>query len=136
VIYGALGATDQQTRLPVGTCFFRGVKAYTGITIFDYNGNPRLGLPPKPGAVNRAKEFITKGLAARKLTPKIDRVFNCFGRISASSPVHGNERPEWKDYHFAALIGSGDRPAKRGDGARFMMWFDAFSTGKAAPIGC
>jgi NADPH:quinone reductase-like Zn-dependent oxidoreductase len=76
IIYGALGATDQGTRLPVGACFFRGVKVYTGITIFDYTGNPRLGLPPKPEAINRAKTFITKGLATGTLTPKIDRVFN------------------------------------------------------------
>jgi NADPH:quinone reductase-like Zn-dependent oxidoreductase len=76
IIYGALGAADQGTRLPVGACFFRGVKVYTGITLFDYTGNPRLRLPPKPGAVNRAKEFITRGLAAGKLKPKIDRVFH------------------------------------------------------------
>jgi NADPH:quinone reductase-like Zn-dependent oxidoreductase len=63
-------------KLSLGACFFRGVKVHAGITIFDYTGNPRLGLSPKPGAVNRAKEFITKGLVAGKLTPKIDRVFN------------------------------------------------------------
>jgi NADPH:quinone reductase-like Zn-dependent oxidoreductase len=52
------------------------VKVHAGITIFDYTGNRRLRLPPKPEAVNRAKEFISKGLTAGNFTPKIDRVFN------------------------------------------------------------
>ena len=79
IIYGALGATDEETRLPLGACFFRGVKVHAGITIFDYTGNRRLRLSPKPEAVNRAKEFITKGLATGNFTPKIDRVFNGLG---------------------------------------------------------
>ena len=79
ITYGALGAGDEETRLPLGACFFRGVKMYAGITIFDYTGNRRLGLVPKQRAITRAKEFITKGLAARNFTPRIDRVFNGLG---------------------------------------------------------
>jgi NADPH:quinone reductase-like Zn-dependent oxidoreductase len=78
-IYGALGATDEETRLPLGACFFRGEKVNAGVTIFDYTGNPRLGLSPKQRAISRAKEFITKRLAAGNFAPKIDRVFNGLG---------------------------------------------------------
>ena len=77
--YGGLGATDEETRLPLGACLVRGVKVYAGITIFDYTGNRRLGLAPKQEAINRAKQFITKGLAAGNFTPKIHRVFNGLG---------------------------------------------------------
>jgi len=89
IVYGTLGATDEETRLPLGACFFRGVKVYAGITIFDYTGNRRLGLPPKAGAVTRAKEFITKGLATGKLTPKIDRVFNGLGEYQLAHQYMG-----------------------------------------------
>src|SRR5260370_11816966 len=96
IVYGALEATDEETRLPLGACFLRGVKVYAGVTIFDYTGNRRLGLPPKPGAVNRAKEFITKGLAAGKLTPKIDRVFNGLGEYQLANQYIATNSPNGK----------------------------------------
>ncbi|MBV9998702.1 MAG: zinc-dependent alcohol dehydrogenase family protein [Verrucomicrobia bacterium] len=76
VTYGALGAEAEDTRLPLGTCLLRGVKVHAGLTIFDYTGNRRLRLRPKPGAINRAKAFIARGLAEGSFRPNIGRVFN------------------------------------------------------------
>ena len=76
VTYGALGAEAEDTRLPLGTCLLRGVKVHAGLTIFDYTGNRRLRLRPKPAAVNRAKAFIANGLAEGSFRPNIGRVFN------------------------------------------------------------
>jgi NADPH:quinone reductase-like Zn-dependent oxidoreductase len=76
VTYGALGAEAGETRLPLGACLLRGVKVHAGVTVFDYTGNRRLRIPPKPEAIKRAKTFIANGLAGGNFTPKIDRVFN------------------------------------------------------------
>lgn len=76
VTYGALGAEAGDTRLPLGACLLRGVKVHAGLTIFDYTGNRRLRLLPKPGAISRAKAFIANGLADGNFRPNIGRVFN------------------------------------------------------------
>ncbi|MBV9491070.1 MAG: zinc-dependent alcohol dehydrogenase family protein [Verrucomicrobia bacterium] len=76
VTYGALGAEAGDTRLPLDICLLRGVKVHAGLTIFDYTGNRRLRLPPKPAAIKRAKAFIASSLAEGNFRPNIDRVFN------------------------------------------------------------
>jgi len=75
IVYGALGNGTEETRIPLGACIIRGVKVYVGVTIFDFTGNRRLGIPPDPAAVKRAKAFIAEGLATEIFRPKIDRVF-------------------------------------------------------------
>ncbi|MBV9490887.1 MAG: zinc-binding dehydrogenase, partial [Verrucomicrobia bacterium] len=76
VTYGALGAEAGDTRLPLDACLLRGVKVHAGLTIFDYTGNRRLRLLPKPAAIKRAKAFIATGLAEGNFRPNIGRVFN------------------------------------------------------------
>ena len=76
VTYGALGPEARDTRLPLDVCLLRGVKVQAGLTIFDYTGNSRLRLLPKPAAVARAKAFVASGLAEGSFRPNIGRVFN------------------------------------------------------------
>jgi hypothetical protein len=66
IVYGALGNGTEETRIPLGVCNIRGVKVYVGVTIFDFTGNPGLGIPPDRVAVKRAKAFIAEGPAANR----------------------------------------------------------------------
>ena len=75
IVYGHLGAMDSTTRLPLGACFLRGISLYPSFRVFDYTGNPRLGIGQNPAAFERAKSFIAAGLASGVLQPTIDRVF-------------------------------------------------------------
>jgi NADPH:quinone reductase-like Zn-dependent oxidoreductase len=75
IVYGQLGAMDQETPLPLGACFLRGLKLHASFRVFDFTGSPRLGLPVKAKAVERAKTFTSDGLTGGLFLPKIDRVF-------------------------------------------------------------
>jgi NADPH:quinone reductase-like Zn-dependent oxidoreductase len=75
IVYGQLGAMENGTPFPLGACALRGLKVHASFRVFDFTGHPKLGLPPRVGAVERAKRFISDGLAADRLSPKIDRVF-------------------------------------------------------------
>lgn len=75
IVYGQLGAMDQQTPLPLGACFLRGLKLHASFRVFDFTGYPRLGLPAKARALERAKKFTFGGLTQGLFPPKIDRVF-------------------------------------------------------------
>lgn len=93
VSYGALGTEAGDTRLPLAACLLRGVKVYAGLTIFDYTGNRRLRLLPKPAAISRAKAFIVKGLAEGNFGPNIGRVFHGLGEYRlAHEYMAGNHR--------------------------------------------
>ena len=48
---------------------------YPSFRVIDFTGHPKLGLPTRAEAVERAKRFISDGLAAGRFSPKIDRVF-------------------------------------------------------------
>jgi NADPH:quinone reductase-like Zn-dependent oxidoreductase len=76
IVYGYLGAMDATTRLPLGACFLRGINLYPSFKVFDYTGNPKLGIRGNPAALERAKSFISAGLASGVLKPAIDRVFD------------------------------------------------------------
>lgn len=76
IVYGYLGAMDATTRLPLGACFLRGINLYPSFKVFDYTGNPKLGICRDPAAIERAKSFISSGLASGALKPTIDRVFD------------------------------------------------------------
>jgi NADPH:quinone reductase-like Zn-dependent oxidoreductase len=75
IVYGYLGAMEATTPLPLGASFLRGINLHASFRIFDYTGNSKLRLCPKPAAIERAKTFISAGLASGLLTPAIDRVF-------------------------------------------------------------
>ena len=75
IVYGHLGAMEDATPLPLGACFLRGLNLHASYKIFDFTGHPRLGIRPNRGAIERAKQFISHGLAAELFKPKIDRVF-------------------------------------------------------------
>src|SRR5260221_6850980 len=75
IVYGHLGAMDAATPLPLGACFLRGFNLHPSFKIFDFTGNPKLGIRPNPAAIERAKTFVAAGLASRLLQPVIDRVF-------------------------------------------------------------
>ena len=75
IAYGQLGAMDNGTPLPLGACALRGLKVHASFRIFDFTGHPKLGLPARAESVERAKRFISDGLAAGRFLPKIDRVF-------------------------------------------------------------
>jgi NADPH:quinone reductase-like Zn-dependent oxidoreductase len=49
---------------------------YPSFKVFDYTGNPKLGICGNPAALERAKSFISAGLASGVLKPAIDRVFD------------------------------------------------------------
>jgi len=84
IVYGYLGAMDATTRLPLGACFLRGINLYPCFKVFDYTGNPKLGLGGNSAAVERAKIFVATGLASGVLKPTIDRVFNGLGEYAAA----------------------------------------------------
>lgn len=75
IVYGHLGAMECATLLPLGACFLRGIKVYGSFRVFDFTGHSRLGLEAKPDAIERAKKFISEGLASNLFSAKIDRVF-------------------------------------------------------------
>jgi NADPH:quinone reductase-like Zn-dependent oxidoreductase len=75
IVYGALVATEP-TPLPLRQIFIRTVKLYAGYKVFDFTGNPNMGIPRDDAATERAKEFITAGLRSGNFRAKIDRVFN------------------------------------------------------------
>jgi len=75
IVYGQLGAMDSGTPLPLGACALRGLKVHPSFRVFDFTGHPRLGLPARAEAVERAKHSISNALAAGRFSPKIDRVF-------------------------------------------------------------
>jgi NADPH:quinone reductase-like Zn-dependent oxidoreductase len=86
VVYGQLGAMDNGTPFPLGACAFRGLKVHASFRVFDFTGHPKLGLPARAEAVERAKRFISNGLAAGRFSPK-----NRTARIRSSAPLHGKE---------------------------------------------
>jgi NADPH2:quinone reductase len=59
IVYGQLGA----------------IKVHSSFRVFDFTGHPKLGLQAKCPAIERAKKFISDGLASGLFPPKIDRVF-------------------------------------------------------------
>lgn len=75
IVYGQLGAMENGTPFPLGACALRGLKVQASFRVFDFTGHPELGLPPRTEAVERAKRFISDGLAEGRFLPKIDRVF-------------------------------------------------------------
>jgi NADPH2:quinone reductase len=84
IVYGYLGAMDATTRLPLGACFLRGINLHPSFKVFDYTGNPKLGICGNTAAVERAKNFIAAGLASGVLRPTIDRVFDGLGEYAAA----------------------------------------------------
>jgi NADPH:quinone reductase len=84
IIYGYLGAMDAITRLPLGACFLRGINLYPSFKVFDYTGNPKLGICGNSAAVERAKSFIAAGLSCGILKPTIDRVFHGLDAYAAA----------------------------------------------------
>jgi NADPH:quinone reductase-like Zn-dependent oxidoreductase len=89
VVYGYLGAMDATTRLPLGACFLRGINLYPSFKVFDYTGNPKLGISGNSAALERAKSYIAPGLASGVLKPTIDRVFDGLGEYAAAHQYLG-----------------------------------------------
>jgi NADPH:quinone reductase-like Zn-dependent oxidoreductase len=58
-----------------------GARQFSG---FRFHGAPKLGLPARAEAVERAKRFISNGLAAGRFSPKIDRLFVGLGEYAAA----------------------------------------------------
>jgi NADPH:quinone reductase-like Zn-dependent oxidoreductase len=75
IVYGQLGAMVNETSLPLGACFLRGLKVHATFRVYDFTGYPKLGLPARTEAIERAKRFISAGLASGLFPPRIDRVF-------------------------------------------------------------
>ena len=93
IVYGYLGAMDATTRLPLGACFLRGINLYPSFKVFDYTGNPKLGIRSNPAAVDRAKCFISAGLVSGVLQPAIDRVFDGLREyVAAHQYIEANAR--------------------------------------------
>jgi NADPH:quinone reductase-like Zn-dependent oxidoreductase len=84
IAYGQLGAMEYGTPLPLGACALRGLKVHVSFRVFDFTGHPKLGLPARTEAVERAKRFISDGLAAGRFSPKIDRVFDGLDAYAAA----------------------------------------------------
>jgi len=74
IVYGALGTTEP-TPLPLWQLFVRTVKLYAGYKVFDFTGNPNMGIPRDEAITERAIQFITAGLMSGYFHPTIDRVF-------------------------------------------------------------
>ena len=75
IVYGQLGAMDDKTSLPLGACFLRGLKVHASFRVYDFTGYPKLGLPARTEAIERAKKFVSDGLASGLFPPMVDRVF-------------------------------------------------------------
>jgi hypothetical protein len=75
---------ENGTPFPLGACAFRGLKVHATFRVFDFTGHPKLGLPARADAVERAKRFISNGLAAGRFFPKIDRLFVGLGEYPAA----------------------------------------------------
>ena len=75
IVYGHLGAMEYKALLPFGACFRRAINVHGSFRVFDFTGHPRLGLQAKYKAIDRAKKFISDGLASELFSAKIDRVF-------------------------------------------------------------
>jgi NADPH:quinone reductase-like Zn-dependent oxidoreductase len=84
VVYGQLGAMENGTPFPLSACAFRGLKVQAIFRVFDFTGRPKLGLPAREDAVERAKCSISNGLAAGRFSPKIDRLFVGLGEYAAA----------------------------------------------------
>jgi NADPH:quinone reductase-like Zn-dependent oxidoreductase len=84
IVYGQLGAMESGTLLPLGACFLRGLKVHATFRVFEFTGHPTLGLPARADAVERAKRFISDGLAAGRFSPKIDRIFDGLDEYAAA----------------------------------------------------
>jgi NADPH:quinone reductase-like Zn-dependent oxidoreductase len=70
IVYGQLEAMDDETSLPLGACFLRGLKVHASFRVYDFTGNPKLGLPARTEAIERAKKFVSDGLASGLFTPQ------------------------------------------------------------------
>ena len=92
IVYGYLGALDATTPLPMGACFLRGLNLHTSFKIFDYTGHPKLGIRANAAAIERAKNFISAGLASGVLRPTIDRVFSGLREYAAAHQYMGTDR--------------------------------------------
>jgi NADPH:quinone reductase-like Zn-dependent oxidoreductase len=66
---------EYKSLLPLGACFLRAINVHGSFRVFDFTGHPRFGLQAKPEAIDRAKKFISDGLASGHFSAKIDRVF-------------------------------------------------------------
>ena len=75
IVYGHLGAMEYKALLPLGACFLRAINVHGSFRVFDFTGHPGLDLQAKPEAIDRAKKFISDGLASGLFSAKIDRVF-------------------------------------------------------------
>jgi NADPH2:quinone reductase len=75
IVYGQLRAMEYGTLLPLGACFLRAIQVHSSFRVFDFTGHPKLGLQAKCPAIERAKKFISDGLASGLFPPKIDRAF-------------------------------------------------------------
>jgi NADPH:quinone reductase-like Zn-dependent oxidoreductase len=75
IVYGHLGAMEDGTLLPLGACFLRAINVHASFRVFDFTGHPGLGLKAKSEALERAKRFISDGLASELFSAKIDRIF-------------------------------------------------------------
>jgi len=75
IVYGHLGAMEYGTMLPLGACFLRAIQIHGSFRVFDFTGHRRLRLQAKSEAIERAKKFISDGLASKLFSAKIDRVF-------------------------------------------------------------
>jgi NADPH:quinone reductase-like Zn-dependent oxidoreductase len=75
IVYGHLGAMEHGTLLPLGACFLRAINVHASFRVFAFTGHPGLGLKANPAAIDRAKKFISEGLASELFSAKIDRVF-------------------------------------------------------------
>ena len=84
IVYGQLGAMDNGTPFPLGACALQGLKVHASFRVFDFTGHPKLGLSARAEAIERAKRFISDGLAAGRFSPQIDRVFVGLDRYAAA----------------------------------------------------
>jgi NADPH:quinone reductase-like Zn-dependent oxidoreductase len=84
IVYGHLGAMDNETSLPLGACFLRGLKVYPSFRVYDFTGYPNLGWQPRAEAIERAKRFISAGQASGLFRPRIDRVFHGLQEYAAA----------------------------------------------------
>ena len=84
IVYGHLGAMKDETSLPLGACFLRGLNVHASFRIHNFTGYPKLGLPAKKNAVNRARKFVFENLATGRVVPKVDRIFSGLDEYAAA----------------------------------------------------